>query len=503
MDVTNWERVLLGTVINDQTAYYEVNDLSTQDFGSEMHSKIWQITSDLAEKEALSQRSLIEGLRDINQLGSVGIEDAQGEVYISYLSTLGDITSFGEASRLVSEASDKRRLEAIAVRLAVDARNGKSSEEIMDDHLSDLLKVRRSRRREPHLINYQKDDLKEETRAKRAGEIMPVWEFPIDAVSDMIPGLLDVDFVLLVAPTGSGKSSFMRNIAWTTAKNGKRILTFTYENTDDERKTWAVAQETGINHKHVIFPQLATKAEYETIQEAWEYLDNVPWKVIEMHGDPINTIRGIVRTEIMKGEVDLIQIDGAYLMGGKGDSAYDLISSNMQGLRSLAQELHIPIMASTQFNRGVRNKTEPEADDILYAGDKPARVILSLIQQEMTPAQAKAFPENWENGKPKLGKNLTAVVVNGHVIKQTNGEIGKTADMKWNKSCQRFETLVDDWKPQVPASAEAEDLDGLRRLEERRQAVDTLKKMPGINTGMDREHTPAEKPVSTKKKKRR
>jgi hypothetical protein len=105
--------------------------------------------------------------------------------------------------------------------------------------------------------------------------------------------------------------------------------------------------------------------------------------------------------------------------------------------------------------------------DIMYAGEQPARIILSLKQKDMTPGEVGVFKENWEDGKVKLTKNLTAVVVNGHVIKHTNGQIGKTLDIKWNKSNQRFETLEEDWAP----AKERPDPDAERLLQERKTIV--------------------------------
>lgn len=475
MSTGNWEQIVIGTVIDDQHSYYETNNLNVTDFSSETHSKIWQVASDLAEKAALSERSLIEGLKDAGELENLGDQSIRGEEYVRYLTSMSDGISFPEAVKMVIEASDKRYIGKIAQSLYQNTKNGLTPDEIIDDHMVELLKVRRTRTREPELIGMSTEDIKNETELKRAGEIKPRWKFPILAFDKLIPGLLDPDFLVMVAPTGSGKSSFVRNVAWATAKQGYNILTFNYENTPHECKTWAIAQETGIDHKKIIWPRLASNKEFEVIQEAWKMLEGVPWKIIEMGGDPITTIRRMARIEMMKGNLDLIQIDGAYLIGGKRDSAYDLISSNMQALRSLAQELKVPIMATTQFNRGVKSKTTPETDDILYAGENPARIITSIIQKEITPGQAKLFPENFdENGKLILGKRMRAVVVNGFVIKQTNGETGQTLDIKWIKPTQRFETLEDNWVP-FTTPPEAVSPDQQRRNDEQQEIVDKLK----------------------------
>lgn len=452
---TNWEQIVLGTVISDQQSYYETHSLNTSDFQSRTHGQIWQVASDLAEKSALSPNSLIEGLRDANILESVGDGTYNGEEYIRYLEKKADGVAFPEAVKTVLDDSDKRYIGKIAQTLYANTKNGHRPDEIIDEHMAELLKIRRARSKEPVLVGRSVSLLKDETAKKRMKLIKPRWEFPILAFANKIPGLLDADFVVVVAPTGSGKSSFMRNVAWQTAKKGKNILTFNYENTAFECMTWAIAQETGIDHKHIIWPHLASAWEYDKIQETWDKLEGVPWKIIEMAGDPINTIRRMARVELMKGKLDLIQIDGAYLIGGKSDSTYDLISSNMQALRSLAQELHVPIMATTQFNRGGSAKASPDETDLLYAGENPARIITSIRRKDMTDNEIRMFDENIdENGKLLRDRATRTVIINGFVVKQTNGETGSTIDMAWTKYNQRFNTLQDDWEPPQPVQTE-------------------------------------------------
>jgi len=442
-------------VISDQHAYYETHALNTTDFSSPTHGQIWQVASDLAEKSALSTQSLVEGLRDANILDSVGDGVNNGEDYIRYLETKADGIAFPEAVQTVIDDSDKRHIGKIAQALYANTKNGHRPDEIIDEHMAELLQVRRTRTREPVLVGKAMLDLKEETEKKRLGLVKPRWEFPILAFHKKIPGLLDADFIVVVAPTGSGKSSFIRNVAWQTAKKGKNVLTFNYENTAFECMTWAIAQETGIDHKHIIWPHLASNWEYEKIQNAWSKLEGVPWKIIEMAGDPINTIRRMARVELMKGRLDLIQVDGAYLIGGKKDSAYDLIGSNMQGLRSLAQELHVPIMATTQFNRGGSAKDDPDETDLLYAGENPARIIAAIRKKDMTDNEIRMFDENiGEDNKLLRGKATKTVIVRGKVVKQTNGETGDTIDMSWTKYNQRFNTLVADWEPPQPVQTE-------------------------------------------------
>ena len=149
----------------------------------------------------------------------------------------------------------------------------------------------------------------------------------------------------------------------------------------------------------------------------------------------------------------MIQIDGVYLLRGKGEK-YDIISENTQGLRSLAMELHVPIMGTTQYSRKVKGHQKPEMQDLLYAGENSARQILAFRKVEINPSEAKIFKENWINGEFIPTAHLTASVVRAYIIKNTNGRTGNSDEIKWVKSTNHFKSLTEDWRKGVKPTPE-------------------------------------------------
>jgi replicative DNA helicase len=451
MSSTHWEKALIGTVIYDQKSWVEVMDLGAQDYASQQHKIIWPLIMDLASRDALTERTLIEALRSVNQLDSLGSETSRGEDYVHELVSLADLAGLQEFATQVREANAKRRIEQVGIRLTLEARNGKPSGEIVEEHIKEILSIKRKGRREPKPIGHDIQSQKKRIEKARKGEITEAWVSNIEAFKKIMPGLNDVDFAVYVAMTGSGKSSLLRYEALQTALRGQRVCLLTYENTIDECQSWSVSCLTGVDHLKILHPKMLSNKEAELVNEGYDQIEKLPWIIEEMHGDPLVTITAIVRRELLKGGLDLIMIDGMYLMGGNRDNAYQVISENSQGLRSLAQEIHVPIVATTQFNRGVKEKREPEPEDLLYAGENPARIVVAMTKKTLTPQQAALFPENLdEDGRVILGKNMKAVAVQGNVLKQTNGPIGTTDDIKWLKHLNRFETLTKDWENRQP-----------------------------------------------------
>ncbi len=100
-----------------------------------------------------------------------------------------------------------------------------------------------------------------------------------------------------------------------------------------------------MDRSHIVDPVLLTNREAEKLEKAKEKIASLPWYVEEMGLCTFAQLAKVIRAFVMQVPVKLIQIDGMYLLTGKSDSKYELITENTQGLRSLAQELHIPIQA--------------------------------------------------------------------------------------------------------------------------------------------------------------
>lgn len=451
MDVLPWEKVLIGTVIDDPKAWVEVADIEPKSLQSRQHQIVWNRALELAMKDALSMRSLAESLRSSGELDGLGSGNATGEGFLEELVAKADPTALSEAKVQVAQAIVKRQLEDLGVKLTKASRNGKTPEEIIDEHMQGLLQVRIKGQREPRPIWTNKENEKQRISDIRNGLVPPALKPNLLALRDLIPGLAPTDFALISATPGSGKSSLMRFESYMWALQGKRGLVFSYENTLEEWQSWYVAFLTKINHKKVVFPELLTEQEHKRVDEAYDQLERLPINVEEMFGDPLTAIIAATRRHMMREPLDYIMIDGAYLIGSSGQqSEYERISKNMQGLRSFAQEVKVPILATTQFNRGVNSTKEPEQSQVLYSGENPARIMIGMVKKEMGMHEIMQFPENkGQNGTWRIGKSLRALVIQMSVMKQTNGEMGLSGDVVWIKHTNEFRDLPRDWNRPV------------------------------------------------------
>jgi replicative DNA helicase len=444
MDATHWEKALIGSVLYDQTMLPE--DISPTDFAIKQHMEIWKQATDLASRQALSVRSLAEALRANDLLDSIGDSDHQGEAYLYELLELADITTIEEYVRQVKEASDKRKLEDIGRILVHDARNGKASTEIIDNNLRKLLKFKRSGIRDARRIGEGIDARITRMEKMRKGEIGMSWAPHPEAVKQIYGHADEADFIIVVAKPGSGKSSYLRYEAIETASDGDGVLTITLENTREEAQDWAIAKYTGINHARIKNPRLMSNQEWETYKETKIWIETLPWYIEDAGFSNISNIVALSRRMAITKEIRLIQIDGMYLVEQNGEGKYEVISDVAQGLRSLAQELKIPVMASTQFSRKVNVKKVPDLDDLLYAGENPARSIWAIVRKKLTQGEAALFDENKDsNGTLMDEANYGAQVFRFKILKNTGGQTGWSGEIVWRKSTNEFQSLARGW----------------------------------------------------------
>lgn len=447
MDAIAWERLLIGACIKEQTKM--PMDVLVSDFSLPLHREIWKVSQELAARGGLAPSTLVEVLRENGSLEALGgDETARGAEYIGAVVDIADPTVLDEYILQVKEASAKRRLTEIGKDLIVDSRNGKPSDEIADKYIRQLFKVEHGGSREARSIGDGMEDLLARMERIRNGEIILPWRPRTQAVYDLFNHADEADFIILVASPGSGKSSYLRHEALETSLEGKSVLTITLENTRAEAREWAISKITGINHRKIKDASKLTADEWKRVKDAREIVESLPWYVEDVAFSELPDIVRLARRMAVTKDLDLIQVDGMYLVedSAEEDGKYQVISSVAQGLRSLAMELHVPILASTQFSRKVNTHKEPEVGDLLYAGENPARSIWGLVRKELNNQQAAMFRENRDaNGQLKPYDNHGAVVERIKILKNTGGETGWTEDFVWRKATNRFETLEAGW----------------------------------------------------------
>lgn len=467
MNPRGWEQSLLGTVLAEPKLYAEVSILQPDDFHEPQHMDIWKVITDLSVKKTLSVRTLTESLRALGKLDELGFEDIKGENYILQILSMADPGSIEEFLFQVSDASTKRKLVVAGSKLMRSASNGRVSDDIIQGHMKDLINIDKKSDNIPKHVKHLLPEFQQKMDAMISGSDI-FWIPPLLALKNLIGYLDSSDFVILTAEPGSGKTSLMRYFAYQTAKRGEPVAIITLENSTRETISWITSEESKIPNHKINYPKKLTEEEKEIITRAQERIAAMPLYIEQMSFATFGEVAAAVRRFCLRYEPKLIIVDGIYLIQStNNDSKYENITETTQGFRSLAQEVNVPIIATTQMSRDGRRRPEPSINDLLYAGENPARQIWTIKKTEMSAWDASRFEENKdEDGRVRLTENMRVSVLKIHVLKNTNGPTGVTEDFAWNKPINTFFDLQKDWRgPTITQVAN-------ERLEKRpRQAV--------------------------------
>ena len=424
------ERALLGAVLLDENILSNVLEHCVEsDFFREGHQFIFR-----AVCAAYSRSEPIDPLTVSEELKKDGLLDRAGG--LSYISGLVDdvpsISSVEHYAKIISTKSTIRRLI-----YAADEIRANGYEEDLDpveyvDQAEKLIFDILDARQDNSTIHIR-DALKmtidkvKDLFERKAGLTGVASGFQkLDAITN---GLQGSDLIILAARPAMGKTSFAITVATNAAtQEGKAVAVFSLEMGADQLVMRMLASEARIELQKLRsgflsdndWPRLANAA--QRLAEARIYIDETPAIT------PFE-LRSRARRLALEGPLDLIVVDYLQLMtiGRRLDSREQQISEISRSLKALAKELHIPVIALSQLNRGVEGRTDkrPLLSDLRESGaiEQDADIIMFIYRDEVYN------PETEDKG-------VGEVIIGKH----RNGPTG-TVRVKFFNSFTRFDNL--------------------------------------------------------------
>jgi replicative DNA helicase len=248
----------------------------------------------------------------------------------------------------------------------------------------------------------------------------------------MLAGLQRTDLVILAARPAMGKTAFALNIALAAAeKAGVGVGVFSLEMGRHQLVNRLLTAHARVDASKVRVGELDMSMDWPRLNEASDALHALPFYVDDSPGLSIAQLRSKARR--LKQEcphLGLIIIDYLQLMQGSGnpkESREQIISNISRGLKILAKELQVPVVALSQLNRSLEARTDkrPMRSDLRESGaiEQDADVILFIYRDEV-----------YNEDSPDKG---VAEII---IAKQRNGPIG---DIKllWQHDFTRFVNL--------------------------------------------------------------
>ncbi|RAR54406.1 UNVERIFIED_CONTAM: primary replicative DNA helicase [Acidovorax defluvii] len=431
------ESSVLGGLLLDNNAWDRVGDLLKDgDFYRYEHKLIYAAIGGLinASKPAdvITVYEQLQGLGKAEEIGGLGYLNNLAQ----YVPSASNIRRYAE---IVRERAILRKLVTASDEIATNAFNpqGKPVDKILDEAEQKIFNIGEEGSRMKQgfqamdtLVVDLLDRVQE--MADNPNDITGVPTGFID-LDRMTSGLQAGDMVVLAARPSMGKTAFAVNIAEHVALNeGLPVAIFSMEMGAAQLAVRIVGSIGRINQGNLRTGKLSDE-EWPRLTEAIEKLRTVSLHIDETPGLTPSELRANARRLARQcGKLGLIVVDYLQLMSGssgsQGENRATELGEISRGLKMLAKELQCPVIALSQLNRSVEQRTDkrPMMSDLRESGaiEQDADIIMFIYRDDYY---------NKDSKEP----NVAEVIIG----KQRNGPTG-TVKLYFQKSQTRFESLA-------------------------------------------------------------
>lgn len=412
---TQAEASLLGSVLLDPEAMLKITELvKSGDFYDQRHQLIFRRMLELYDKRRpIDVLTVSEKLENGGELEAIG-----GATYLTDLAnTVPSAAHIREYAQIVSHKAVLRRLigaaEAI-VRLGYDEE--RPVENLLDAAEQTLFEVSQRRNSKTFVAlsdvlaeSFDRLDELHKDRDKLRG--LPTGFRDMD---NILAGLQNSDLIILAARPSVGKSTLALNIAHHVAvKEGVPVGLFSLEMSQDQLVDRLLAAESGVDSWKLRTGNLED-TDFAKLGEAMGNLSEAPIYIDDSPSLNVMEMRTKARRIQNEHGLGLLIIDYLQLMSGgeyREGRVWE-VSEISRGLKALARELNIPVLALSQLSRSVENRTPPipQLSDLRESGaiEQDADVVMFIYREEMY--------------KPDTERQNIAEI---HIKKHRNGPTGQ------------------------------------------------------------------------------
>ncbi len=432
------ESSVLGGLLLDNNAWDRVGDLLKEgDFYRYEHQAIYAAIGALIN--ASKPADVITVFEQLKNQGKA--QEMGGLTYLNNLAQyVPSATNIRRYAEIVRERAILRKLVTASDEISTNAFNpqGKTVERILDEAEAKIFAIgeegSRNKQGFQSLDNLVIDLLdKVQEMADNPADVTGVPTGFAD-LDRMTSGLQAGDMIVLAARPSMGKTSFAVNIAEHVALNeGLPVAIFSMEMGAAQLAVRIVGSIGRVNQGNLRTGKL-TDDEWPRLTEAIERLRTVSLHIDETPGLSPGELRANARRLARQcGKLGLIVVDYLQLMSGSGSAASSdnratELGEISRGLKMLAKELQCPVIALSQLNRSVEQRTDkrPMMSDLRESGaiEQDADIIMFIYRDDYY---------NKDSKEP----NVAEVIIG----KQRNGPTG-TVKLFFQKNQTRFENLA-------------------------------------------------------------
>lgn len=282
-------------------------------------------------------------------------------------------------------------------------------------------------------------------------------------LDEKMGGLQASDLIILAARPAMGKTSLATNIAYHVAKNYKadhqpdgsvRVLDggvvgfFSLEMSQEQLATRIIAEQSGISSERIRRGKI-TEEEFHRIVEVSRELQALPLYIDATGGLTIAQVAARARRLKRQRGLGLLIVDYLQLLAGSAKRASEgrvqEVTEITVGLKALAKELKVPIIALSQLSRQVENRDDkrPQLADLRESGsiEQDADVVLFIYREEYYLARSQPRPNTPEHLEWQEKNDRVTGIAEIIIGKQRHGPTGMV-ELQFDAQLTKFQDLV-------------------------------------------------------------
>ncbi|MCF8473676.1 MAG: replicative DNA helicase [Emcibacter sp.] len=465
------EQALLGAILINNDAISRVQDFLNEDhFINSAHARIYEASKKLIEKGLIaSPVTLKPYFENEESLAEIG-----GTEYLARLAGSAiSIINTAEYGQIIYQMAIKRALITVGtdiVNKAYDHSVDKTVHDQIEDAEKELYSIAEKGRSEGGFKSFAKSAADAitviEMAYKRGGELAGKTT-GFGSINRKIGGLHKSDLVIIAGRPAMGKTALATNIAFNTAKayrddmslgisheesKGAVVAFFSLEMAADQLAARVLAEQSALSSQDLRQGNL-NQEQFSKLARTAQELEELPLFIDDTASLSIGALRTRARRLKREEGLGLIIVDYLQLLtaGGKSgrgaENRVQEISEITRGLKALAKELEIPVIALSQLSRNVesRENKRPLLSDLRESGsiEQDADMVTFVYRPEyyhnlVQPDEGTAEHLQWlEEGEKLFG------MAEFIIAKQRHGPTGKI-DLQFEANITKFSDLPEN-----------------------------------------------------------
>jgi replicative DNA helicase len=425
------EMSLLGAVLIDEEVLADITEhVKPKDFYDKRHAVIYDAIMRLYEKNKPDDLlTLTDELKRKKELDEIG-----GSAYLTELTNYVPTAAHAESyAEIVAQKAVRRRLIKASGEISeLGYDEATTTQELLQQAEAELFSVSDQSLKQDltsleSILTDSFDRLEELHRNKGALRGVRTGYRDLD---NMTAGLQRSDLIILAARPAMGKTTLVTNLAYNVATIAKQpVLMFSLEMSKEQLVDRMLADASGVDSWNIRTGNLSDD-DFSKLSEAMGEMAEAPIYIDDTPGLSVLEMRTKARRAAHDQPLGLIIIDYLQLMQGSGrndGNRVQEVSEISRGLKLIARELNVPVIALSQLSRSVENRSPqiPQLADLRESGsiEQDADIVMFIYRE------AYYNPETER-------ENITDLII----AKHRNGPVGKV-ELYFHPERLRFMSL--------------------------------------------------------------